>query len=106
MSSMTKISDFTGCLKPCQYNRYEIFRKIDSKVENYGERSIELILATDHAMEQCEVLLYPLVSFVAEFGGALGLFLGFSFMMILDAFEILIRLFHNYMKTTKVQIIK
>ena len=31
-----------------------------------------------------EVLLYPFTSFVAEFGGALGLFLGFSFMTILQ----------------------
>ena len=29
-----------------------------------------------------ESLAYPLVSFVAEFGGTLGLFLGFSFMRL------------------------
>ena len=103
MSSISKITDFTGCLQPCRYNRYEIFRKIDLKIENDGERSIELILATDHAMQQSEVLLYPLVSFVSEFGGALGLFIGFSFMMILDAFEMLLQMFYNFMKTTKDQ---
>ena len=31
-----------------------------------------------------EVLVYPFESFLAEVGGALGLFLGFSFMMIWD----------------------
>ena len=29
-----------------------------------------------------EVLIYPITSLIAEFGGALGLFLGFSFMTI------------------------
>ena len=31
-----------------------------------------------------ESLAYPLVSFVAEFGGTLGLFLGFSFMRLVN----------------------
>ena len=31
-----------------------------------------------------ETLLYPFESFLAEFGGSLGLFLGFSFMTIWD----------------------
>ena len=31
-----------------------------------------------------EVLLYPFVSLVTDFGGALGLFLGFSFLAVLD----------------------
>ena len=85
------------------WTRLRMFTIIDLKSENYGERSIELILATDHAMQQSEVLLYPLVSFVSEFGGALGLFIGFSFMMILDAFEMLLQMFYNFMKTTKDQ---
>ena len=34
---------------------------------------------------ETEELIYPWQSFVAEFGGALGLFLGFSFMKILDS---------------------
>ena len=32
-----------------------------------------------------EQLIYPLTSLVAEFGGTLGLFLGFSFMVVWDA---------------------
>ena len=34
---------------------------------------------------ETEELIYPWQSFVAEFGGALGLFLGFSFMTIWDS---------------------
>ena len=37
-----------------------------------------------------EVEVYPFQSFVSEFGGALGLFVGFSFMMIWDIFELLL----------------
>ena len=34
-----------------------------------------------------EILLYPFTSLLAEFGGALGLFLGFSIMTIWDGVE-------------------
>ena len=34
---------------------------------------------------ETEELIYPWQSFVAEFGGALGLFLGLSFMTIWDS---------------------
>ena len=34
---------------------------------------------------ETEELIYPWQSLVAEFGGALGLFLGFSFMTIWDS---------------------
>ena len=37
-----------------------------------------------------EVEVYPLESFISEFGGALGLFIGFSFMMIWDLIEMLL----------------
>ena len=43
-------------------------------------------LSTD-TIERTEQLLYPLESFVSEFGGALGLFLGFSFMMVWEVLE-------------------
>ena len=34
-----------------------------------------------------EKLIYPLASLIAEFGGALGLFLGFSFLSLWDNFH-------------------
>ena len=37
-----------------------------------------------------EVLVYPFQSFIAEFGGCLGLFLGFSFMTIWDGLKSLL----------------
>ena len=41
-------------------------------------------------MKRKEVEVYPLESFISEFGGALGLFIGFSFMMIWDLIEMLL----------------
>ena len=37
------------------------------------------------------MLVYPFASFLAEFGGALGLFTGFSFMIIPDIANLLAR---------------
>jgi len=35
-----------------------------------------------------EQYVYPMDSFIAEVGGALGLFLGFSFMMVWDLIQL------------------
>ena len=43
-----------------------------------------LRLAESRVEKRIEQLIYPIESFVSEFGGALGLFLGFSFLMIWD----------------------
>ena len=37
-----------------------------------------------------EVWIYPIESLISEFGGALGLFLGFSFLMIWDMMKIIV----------------
>ena len=45
--------------------------------------------ATTMMMMEKKQLIYPLTSLVAEFGGTLGLFLGFSFMAICDGMQYL-----------------
>ena len=40
-----------------------------------------------------ESLLYNFESLVAEFGGTLGLFIGFSFMAFWDCFEVVLKMF-------------
>ena len=40
--------------------------------------------ASTEVTELEEVYTYPILSFLSELGGALGLFLGFSFLMIWD----------------------
>lgn len=42
------------------------------------------MLANNEVNEEEEHYIYDFISFVSECGGSLGLFLGFSFIMILD----------------------
>ena len=43
-------------------------------------------VSTDIRIEK-EVEIYPLLSFISELGGSLGLFLGFSFMTVVDLID-------------------
>ena len=70
--SITKI---TGCKKPCFYKRYNIVQG-----ETTSESDVKFWAASNFTRVEKEQLVYPLSSLVAEFGGTLGLFLGFSFL--------------------------
>ena len=54
-----------------------------------------IIFYTSHSLTvySTEELIYPASSLVAEFGGTLSLFLGFSFISLWDNFSTLKRLF-------------
>ena len=56
------------------------------------------MLANKKVRRRTEVVMYPWVSFVSEFGGALGLFVGFSFMMFWDFAEYSFVFFSNKAK--------
>ena len=45
-----------------------------------------------------EAYIYPLQSFVSEFGGSLGLFVGFSFLTIWDWILLLVKCFTHKCK--------
>ena len=47
------------------------------------------VLADSMAKQMTEELIYNYRSFIAEFGGALGLFVGFSFLTVFDLYECL-----------------
>ena len=47
-----------------------------------------------------ETLVYPFESFLAEFGGSLGLFLGFSFLSLWDILLSILKLFSHKFDTT------
>ena len=70
--SITKLS---GCNKPCFYKRYNIVG-----AETLSEADVKFWAASNFTRVETERLVYPLSSLVAEFGGTLGLFLGFSFL--------------------------
>ena len=67
----------------------KIFEKKNwAKIENMISPDHVLywkMIKINHFKIEREELIYPWQSLVAEFGGALGLFLGFSFMTIWDS---------------------
>ena len=84
--SLKTISKLTKCSKPCFYRRYSFLG--DAKISVWPSKPRELSVAfwsvSNDTMKEREKLIYPLASLVAEFGGTLGLYLGFSFMVIWD----------------------
>ena len=70
-----------GCRKPCYYNEFK-FVFGTPEVEPSVKNIVAFWVASRKTQIEEEVLLYPFTSFIAESGGALGLFLGFSFMTI------------------------
>ena len=75
----------TGCLIPCSYTEYKL--ATESMKFDHGTQKLNIRFSSPNVLKRTEQLLYPLESFVSEFGGALGLFLGFSCMMIWNGIE-------------------
>ena len=90
LMELASVVGSTGCEIPCHYNQYK-FLNIDMKADEAGlpEGQIQygLWAVTKFTRIEQEILLYPFTSLLAEFGGALGLFLGFSIMTIWDGVE-------------------
>ena len=84
----------TGCLIPCSYNDYKL--ATEPKKFAWETQLLQLEFSRPDLLERTEQLLYPIDSFISEFGGALGLFLGFSCIMIWDAVESLFLYFLKY----------
>ena len=98
---------YTGCLPPCSFTefklsaepmKYQFDHKLNADpILRQGEyTSLNVRFSSITALERTEELLYPIESFVSEFGGALGLFLGFSFMMIWDVITLLLQRCFKY----------
>ena len=96
MNSVTsKITKLTGCKRPCSYKQYKFVNKFEDPTRENSPGSplsMRLWAVSEYTQVVEEVLVYPFGSFVAEFGGALGLFLGVSFMTIWDGVRSLISL--------------
>ena len=91
ISQSQEISLFTGCLKPCHYKKYVFLADHNVKSKQF---KYEFLLwpASSRTRVETEELIYPMSTLVAEFGGTLGLFLGFSFICLWDNIDILKRL--------------
>ena len=74
-----------GCKKPCNYQEYKIIGdKATTSLTKEGFLTFSLWAIDNNIYVETEALLYPGTSLVAEIGGTLGLFIGFSFMMLWD----------------------
>ena len=78
--------NITECEFPCNYHKYSVVGT-PLKWEMKGVSYINLFYTSTDIITSQEVLLYPFDSLVSEFGGALGLFLGFSFLGLLDIIQ-------------------
>jgi hypothetical protein len=78
VGSKKEVEEITGCQVPCRYQQYTIIGA-PTQVDLDGKAYIGLRFANTDTTVTKEVLIFPSDSLVSEFGGALGLFLGFSF---------------------------
>ena len=83
---LEKIKEMTGCAKPCNYMEYRFHGgKIPSSFKPSGDHFIfSLHAQTRYTSIWKEELLYPSSTMIAEVGGILSLFLGFSLVTIWD----------------------
>ena len=82
-SESDEMAEEVGCRKPCSYNEFKfVFGSPEVNVRPSVKNMVAFWAASRKTLIEEEVLLYPFTSFIAEFGGALGLFLGFSFITI------------------------
>ena len=78
-SSEEELKELTGCVPPCTFTHYSLVDSY-SIISNSNESDLAINYALTDLVTEEEVLLFPFDSLVSEFGGALGLFLGFSFL--------------------------
>ena len=84
-----EVTNVTGCLKPCHFKKY-IFLGDPSPSSFKSEHYVFSLWAVSSKTKvETEELIYPMSTLVAEFGGTLGLFLGFSFISVWDNFSTL-----------------
>ena len=79
----------TGCKRPCSYKEYKFAntKEFTQIADPEDQISFCLWAVSPFTQVEEEALVYPFESFIAEFGGSLGLFLGVSFMTIWDGMK-------------------
>ena len=80
------VLNITGCKVSCNYRE---IRPVGTPIreeydQNNGLLLFALTLVTTDVRVETEALVYTFNSLVSDFGGSLGLFLGFSFFMLWD----------------------
>lgn len=98
-SSEEEFNNLTGCNPPCTFTKYSLSDSYSLVSSNESDFVISYAL-TDLITEE-EVLLFPFDSLVSEFGGALGLFLGFSFLGAASTLQLWVLAIFTRVKTAK-----
>ena len=62
----------TGCKKPCRYKKYSLIGNKQFTILDHEDFTFSLLPVSMTTRVESEVLVYPLASLVAEFGGTLG----------------------------------
>ena len=89
--SLKEIGRETGCHRPCLYRTYQQFQEISERNFSPGDQTtLSIILSRSEVTSRRENFVYPLISFISEVGGAMGLFLGFSFLSLWDLSQFLV----------------
>ena len=79
----------TLCISPCTYKEYKLVMEPINQLYMY--KLLNVAFTDNKLLIEEEIESYSLISLVSDIGGALGLFLGFSFVMVWDAAEKLLR---------------
>ena len=97
-SSEEELRKLTGCLLPCSYTQYSLS---DSNSFASNETKFVISYALTDLITEEEVLVFPLDSLVSELGGALGLFLGFSFLGALTTIQTVTKAIYFFLTSRK-----
>jgi hypothetical protein len=82
-----QLVNYTNCPLPCSYKEYKL---VEAPLEGLlSESGLEIMFGSGHVQVEREEETFSFESFVAECGGCLGLFLGFSFLMAWDILQII-----------------
>ena len=93
------IQKITGCLKPCSYKEYKLIGDKLPTAFVSDHYVVAFWAISNETTVEREYLMYPQTSLVAEFGGTLGLFLGFSFMTMWDGVQKVVFLVRDVWKS-------
>ena len=84
VSKTADVEELTGCRKNCRFYKYEVIQQIN--FWNKEDTWIRITPASSTVIVREEKLRIQFINLVAEIGGILGLFVGFSFLMISGEF--------------------
>ena len=82
---MEHIAKETGCLKPCHYKEYNLVKRRLEAAKMFVGLYVQF--SNNWVTLETELETYGLVSLVSDIGGSMGLFLGFSFIMVWQVIE-------------------